>query len=47
MEQIEIYAQILLADSEIVHDFKHVDRVRRWALRIAYSAIRSPNHNRR
>jgi HD superfamily phosphodiesterase len=33
--QIEGYAQEMMNRCEIAHDYKHVDRVRGWALRIA------------
>ncbi|HRQ41632.1 MAG TPA: HD domain-containing protein [Chloroflexota bacterium] len=35
IRQIEAYAQEIMCQCEIAHDYKHVDRVRRWALRIA------------
>lgn len=34
IEQIEAYVKQVMA-TEVAHDFKHVDRVRRWALYIA------------
>ena len=34
IEQVENYARETLTE-EVAHDFKHVDRVRNWALRIA------------
>jgi uncharacterized protein len=34
IEQIETYVKQVMA-TEVAHDFKHVDRVRRWALYIA------------
>jgi putative nucleotidyltransferase with HDIG domain len=36
IQQIEDYARQVMAE-EVAHDFKHADRVRRWALQIARS----------
>ncbi len=36
IETIEIYVKSVMGD-EVAHDFKHVDRVRNWALKIAKS----------
>ncbi|GAC1644478.1 MAG: HD domain-containing protein [Herpetosiphon sp.] len=31
-----VMAQVVIPDLKIAHDFKHVDRVRHWAMQIAY-----------
>lgn len=35
IRRIEAYAQEIMCQCEAAHDYKHVDRVRRWAVRIA------------